>query len=179
MDSGGQLDSRRKRLIADIHAAFADVRLDDGISLYAARALDHHAPPSQLAEANRRHHPEMQWPWLQDNEIEWFSDTLPFMDPKGIRFYLPRFMVWSLANAHASNSDAADNLIYLLDIGDLFPEDHLERYFALLTCEQRRVVAAFLAFIVDSAGEALDDTFDDVAAKRALDRYWHKYLNPP
>ena len=47
--------------------------------------------------------------------------------------------------------------------------------FGLLTREQSEAVCEFLRFMAEeTAGMA-----DDVAARRALDKYWSQFCNPP
>ncbi len=95
-------EAERLRLIHEIEAAFEGVALGNGVSLHQARAMDDDwVNQSDVADL-RSQDPEERWQDISDEKLDLLADTLPFMDPEGFRFYLPRFMVFALKHSEGS-----------------------------------------------------------------------------
>jgi hypothetical protein len=153
-----------RQLLADVEAAFGDVRLGAGVSLHQARAIDDHwVEQSDVADL-RSKDPEERWQDITDEKLDRFSDTLAFMDAEGFRFHLPRFIVYSLTHADDATSSWAEDAPIYYCMG----KDELGRY-SLLSPEQRRVVARFLRFV------AAHDAYFADEASQALKEFWAQY----
>jgi len=151
-------EQRRQALIAEIEAAFTDVRLGDGVSLHQARALDDYWSHEEAAAA-RRHDREERWRDISDEKVRNFNDTLTFMDAAGFRFHLPRFMVFALENP-------TDEMpVCLFSICALKRRD--DGKFRLLNDEQRRAINHFLRHVMKYG-----DFFDKEQARDAIRAYW-------
>jgi hypothetical protein len=137
-------DAERDSLIARIEAAFGHVRLGEGVSLHQARAMDDYESEATIASV-RTFDTEHRWQDVSDEKLDRLSDTLPFMDAEGFRFYMPRFMTFALRN-EGSGSWARDTAIYWSDTRER-AGDHL----ALLSDEQRDVIRAFCEFYAHEA----------------------------
>ena len=147
-------------LLAEIEAAFGEVRLGDGISLHQARALDNYEGDEGVFAA-RTFDEEERWQLIPDAKVERFDDTLPFMDAAGMRFHLPRFLVWTLTHlGRCSSSNAGNAAIFTCG------RDCDER-FRLLTREQCVVVVRFLRFAA-----AHPDELPASDAATALRGFW-------
>jgi len=158
-----------RQLLAEIEAAFGDVRLGDGISLHQARALDDYETDEVVAAA-RALDAVARWQDITDDKLDRLNDTLAFMDAAGFRYHLPRFMTWSLTHAGTgTGSFAIDAPVYACDFRNNLKEYAMSRY-ALLSPEQLRTVARFLRFAA-----AHDGPFDGRVAARALKRFWGQY----
>jgi hypothetical protein len=132
-------------LARQVEAAFQGVRLGEGVSLHQARAMDDYASDDEIAAA-RALDIEERWQDVPDEKVDRFSDALAFMDAAGLRFYLPRFMVFALKHREGSEysgSRACDAAINNADLRDT-PGKH-----ALMTERQREAVRAFAEFFRD------------------------------
>ncbi|MDB5297630.1 MAG: hypothetical protein JWO31_3613 [Phycisphaerales bacterium] len=94
-ERAAEREAERLRLIRQVEAAFDGVELGDGVSLHQARGMDDHASDAEVAAA-RALDAEGRWQDVSDEKLDRLSDTLPFMDAEGFRFYLPRFMLFAL-----------------------------------------------------------------------------------
>jgi len=158
-----------EQILADIESAFGNVVLGDGISLHQARALDDYESEAQAAVV-RNLDTESRWQDLSDEEVDQFGDALPFMDAAGFRFHMPRFMVFALtAGLNGSDSFAVDATIYQCDFSEELKDYAMLRY-ALLSSEQRKVIAEFLRFIVEHPHD-----FHASVAAQALEKYWSRH----
>jgi hypothetical protein len=138
-------EAERLRLIHQVEAAFDGVELGNGVSLHQARAMDNYASGAEIAAA-RALDTEDRWQDVPDAKLDQFSDTLPFMDPEGFRFYLPRFMLFALKHrggTEFSGSSASDTAIYWTD-----PRQSGDKT-SLFTPPQRAAVHAFNVFYSD------------------------------
>jgi hypothetical protein len=129
--------------------------------------MDDYMSPVTIAEV-RREDTEERWQDISDEKIDFFSDTLAFMDAAGFRFHMPRFMVYALTHPHG-DSFAVDAPIYQCDFNEDSKEYALSRY-ALLSIEQCRTIRQFLWFAAEH-----DDYLDGRVALGALEKYWDRF----
>jgi hypothetical protein len=160
---------RRDALIREIQHAFAGVTRDGGVSLHQANVIDHYGSHEQEVAARERD-TERSWQEVPNADIGSNYSALSFLDPVGLRYYLPAYMVWILRHFHQTDSaSVAATLSTLNPSGDL-REWSLER-FQLLTRDQSAAVGAFLTFMVEySAGWV-----DADVARQALGGYWGRF----
>ena len=108
----------RAAIIAQIEEAFDGVERDDGVTLHEARELDDYGSPEELAAA-RAKDTESRWQDIPESWIDKYADTLPFMDVKGFRYYIPAFMIWALKHYDdGSGSFADDAALYAFGVGE-------------------------------------------------------------
>jgi hypothetical protein len=160
----------RKRIIADIESAFADVRRGNGITLHQARSLDDRSGEMEQAEA-RRKDTETRWQDIPDAWIERLADALAFLDPEGFRYYIPAFMIWALRHYETSDSFAGEAAVHAFGVNPS-AEGQMER-FRLFTPRQAAAIARFLEYFAHFAGR---DFADYETAQKALDAYWRQFL---
>ncbi len=156
-------------ILQAIWHAFRKVRLEDGISMAQARAMDDYNS-QQECRAARAKDKEKSWEDIADDKIEEYCDVLPWLDAKGFRFYLPAFMRWTLRNLDSRNA-AGEYVVRALNpirrtkkgttVDELCAMSH-----AMLTAEQKKAVQAFLEFLASGSNSLAAD------ARTALDDYW-------
>lgn len=82
-------------LIAEITAAFDSVSREDGTTLHEAAAIDDRNSERER-QAARKLDVEQRWQDVPDDDIFACCSTIPLMDDKGFRYYIPAFMVYAL-----------------------------------------------------------------------------------
>lgn len=95
-----------QELIERIRAAFLDVELGDGITIHQAIVLDDRGDRFDEAKA-RRKDAGVHWTELTCETVQKCNSALSFLDEKGVRFYLPAFMICSLKGGSSLVMDAA------------------------------------------------------------------------
>jgi hypothetical protein len=157
-------------LVAEIERAFADVAREDGVTLHEADVIDDYGSAKQRIEA-RKLDTDTRWQDVPDDLIERSPSILSFLDPKGLRYYIPAYMRWSLRYLNRSESVTIDFTIYTFDPGEdkELSDWHLERY-QIFNADQSRAIARYLRFMAEEA-----DWCDDRVARLALERYWHRF----
>jgi len=154
--------------IEAIRAAFRGVPRGE-ITLHEAEVIDSYGTAKERAAARRRD-TEERWEEIPDKQIEECSNALSHLDPQSWRYYLPRYMEWTLVHHTTSRSITVDHTIYALLLGgDASINDYLRARYRQLTPEQSRAVSRFLQIMARA-----DEHADAGAAGEALQKYWHK-----
>jgi len=152
--------SQSRREVCDkIRAAFAGVRLEEGIGLSEARGFDDNADEKTLTE-HRKRDEKHDWAAISSESLHRYSDVLCFFDSKGMRFHLPAFMT--------------DGLITELNFSVISCLTHLSDWslkkFGDFTPAQRTAVRAYLLLLKDDDNCA----FEKPQIEMALADYWTK-----
>lgn len=136
-------EKTRFPLIEKITAAFDGVSREDGISLHAARALDDWHSLEEATKIGQEMDLDTQWQDVPDEWLMEFHDIFSFLDPKGFRYYIPAYMIWSLKEPKASDSNSLTSLIWALEskLG------HHKAHFKILNQEQLQVISDFIEFV--------------------------------
>lgn len=140
-----------------IRDAFAGVRLDDGVGLMQARAIDDHAD-AKTVRACRKEDETEDWSAIPFTKLQRYCDTLSFFDAKGMRFHLPAFMIGELERKVSPGP-----LYHLTQL-----TDWSEQKFVELSVPQRRAVRAYLMVLKDDR----DYCIDRPHIESALASYW-------
>jgi hypothetical protein len=138
-------EKTRLSLIEKITAAFDGVSRQDGISLHAARALDDYSSLEEAKKIGQKMDLDTKWQEVPDEWIMKFHDIFPFLDPKGFRYYIPAYMVWSLKEPKASESNSLGSLLWAFENKNRYFKPHFE----MLNQEQLQVFADFTEFAND------------------------------
>jgi hypothetical protein len=164
-------EAAKLKLIKQIVSAFDRVTRDDGISLHEAVVIDSYGSDEQRAIARQKDN-ELRWQDVPDRSIEHSYSALCFLDPKGWRYYIPAYMIWSLKNYMTSGSNSIDSTVYTFKFsGD--PEDYYLSRFKILNQEQSIAVCQFLLFMCTHHEGFVNDSW----SQEALKNYWGKFCN--
>src|SRR5262249_23750467 len=134
-------------IIGEIRRAFADVSRADGVTLHEALVIDAYGSDAERSAA-RELDTDRRWQDVPDHLIEANDSALCFVDPKGFRYYLPAYMVWSLRNYETSDTWSHNHPIRSLTLSESggMRQWDLER-FEVFNGEQAKVICRFLRFM--------------------------------
>jgi hypothetical protein len=146
-----------EKSVADvIHKAFAGVKLGQGIGLMQGQGLDDYADDAALAELRSRDEAD-DWGQIDLDQLNAYSASLAFMDPAGMRFHLPAYLIADLQGGVI----ATDILFYLASMP-------ASGCFRSLDALQRDSVKQFLRLRLSDP----DFSFQHAMIKSALENYW-------
>lgn len=98
------------------------------------------------------------------------DDAIPFLEPEGLRYYLPAYLI-AILNVDRGlffSEMVIYNLYLPLDRPEGDPvRTKFEQFLGLLSTEEKRVIKKFLEYLVEN------DPSD--AAEEAVRLVWHKY----
>lgn len=159
----------KEDLAGRIAEAFGGVELGNGLSLHQAWAMDLLRPPEEVLEA-RALDTEKNWQDIPDDAVEQFHYALTFMDPEGLRFHLPRYMIYGLEHP-GLDAPAVDAAVYACDFGE-DPDQEVVKQFNAMSRTQMECIAQFLVFVAGAS----DEHFDTMVAAIALEAFWYQFL---
>lgn len=136
-----------------IRSAFAAVTLGEGIGLWEANAIDDYTPTAPARAKDIRD--DWQKILVADLHAAWAA--LCYVDPEGMAFLLPAFMIG--APEHAENCLC------------FYPGNRAEDQFQLLNAAQRQAIVAFLEDRLHQMHECSSEGQRRVI-RRALDHHW-------
>ncbi|RKZ76294.1 MAG: hypothetical protein DRQ57_04450 [Gammaproteobacteria bacterium] len=158
-----------------ITQAFDNVPYPKNITLYVAQAHDNY----EYDEDKKYKKSDFvgRWQDIPSSHIEDCCCALSHLDPEGIRFYLPAFMLWTLDN-YESKTEEISYATFSAFI--IYKNKNLESFhkeqFSLFSKEQKYACAMFLKYFIDNYKEEIDYNAEVKVAKQAFEQKWHKYL---
>jgi hypothetical protein len=135
----------KKELIAIINTAFENVKLEDGIGLWEGQGIDDYADLEKILELKKKDERE-DWNNIPYQDLMDCSSSLSFLDAKGMRFCLPKFMMFDLLadeifeEGNNYSPDPTFTLGYELD------GDYQKNRFSLFNQQQIQAVIHFLEY---------------------------------
>jgi hypothetical protein len=163
------VEMNRSSLIKEIEIAFQDVKLDNGIGIFEAEALDDYANDNEIKKQRAKDREFWsRWQDIPDEVISKYYSVLCFVDPEGLKYLLPAYMRFTLNQYDIDASASIDSTIFALDRGLESFKDRPE----ILSQEQKAIIAKFLKYMVLVAG---DNFIDAIVASRAYEHHWAKY----
>lgn len=166
-DTNGK-EAERQAVIEQIRTAFREVRIEDGVTLHEAEAIDDYGTYGSAEErkAARLKDPESRWQDVPDEKIEKMQ-VFPFLDVKGTRFYIPAYMIWTLKNFERSTSVSVDATLHVFRR----PGHESEIFSVLFNEEQSRAILRFLKFVAVHGEKYTDAKF----LRKAIEKYWVRF----
>ena len=158
------ISAKRRAVIEKLRAAFAGVRLEDGIGLKEGQGLDDYEDKWVCAKYREEDEKE-DWQKIPVEKLARCHSSLSFFDPKGMRFHLPAFLIAELEGT--MNMGTEFHLVELTD--------YARSKLVLLSVRQKEAVEACLWEMLDDDSFAFDH--DNIA--RAIEEYWSKKEEAP
>ena len=148
-----------------IYDAFHDVERGE-VTLHEAEAIDSYVSEARRDKARKRDL-DLRWQDIPADHIMRCPNALPHLDPVSFRFYIARFMVWTLNHYTRDKTMVSDHTIYAFCLhSDAEINRYMHRRFATLSEPQRDAVCAFLRLMADAPMHV-----DARVAQRALDMH--------
>ena len=147
-------------LIAKINEAFIGVKLDGGIGLSEANAIDDYRDLKYRDECKKKDEAYF-WNKIPVSLLNQFNSSLSFFDAKGMRFHLPAFLIAEL------NRDYEFNLVFIL----INLSDYSKSNFILLSKNQKEVVKLVLEYFLNDPNYE----YERLKIENAIKYYWSNY----
>lgn len=153
------MDTKKQLLIKSINEAFRNVRLEDGIGLLEANAMDNYISSEEIKDIKKKDE-RMDWNNIPTHLLNECHYSLSYFDAKGMRFHLPVFMLASLKN-NKYRFDLVSKLIHLTP--------YTISQFESLSKNQKNAVFLFLEYMKDENYQ-----LDKEDIEKSLKEYWLK-----
>lgn len=153
------MDAKKQLLIESINEAFRNVRLEDGIGLLEANAMDNYCSANDI-ESCRKNDEREFWDKIPVPLLNECYCALSYFDAKGMKFHLPAFMLASLKN-NEYRFDLVSKLIHLTP--------YTISQFEALSINQKNAVFLFLEYMKDENYQ-----LDKEDIEKSIEEYWLK-----
>jgi hypothetical protein len=142
---------------AEIHRAFDEVKLGDGIGLWEAQAIDDYQGKEEQ-QKNRAKDEKENWQNIPVEALNACFSSPCFFDAEGMRFHLPAFIIAEIDDVY--NFDFVFTLTHLTD--------YTLSQFSLLNKTQKTAVTKFLRWCLEKDSYRYSWT----KIERAIHEYW-------
>ena len=137
-------------LRAKVVEVFHCVSLAGGIGLRQADGIDDRKP-EDVCQLLREGDEKDDWRRIPRDDLNRYSGSLTFLDPLGMRFYLPAFLIADIDGQVINSVDQFGLLSRFIDLSD-----HRKYQFSKLSLPQRLVIGEYLRYVQDQPGHWLD-----------------------
>lgn len=154
-----EIDPQTQAVIAEIRAAFLGVKLGEGIGLQEADGIDDREDEETLA-ALRAADEKEDWENIPAERLNRCFSSPGFLDPPGIRFHLPSFLIAELkGDYHQEIVGTLTNL-----------DDWRRGKYILLNATQKQAVSLFLVHVRDNPDFGYQYSRQEI--DQALEEFW-------
>jgi hypothetical protein len=153
----------KESLIAEIKSSFQNVKLEDGIGLWEGQGLDDYADESEILKLRLRDE-RNNWDTISYEDLAYAQSSLSFFDAKGMRFCLPKFLIFDLLEDEIFQEKgiSAPDVVFIL--GHNLNEEYQKNRFSLFDRPQIETIIHYLEYkiekIISTRKEYLTD-YDD------------------
>jgi hypothetical protein len=159
----------KEELLTVIKTAFKNVRLADGIGLWQGQGIDDYADLNTIAELRKKDE-KMNWDNIPYKDLAACSSSLSFFDAKGMRFHLPKFMIFDLFADEIYEKEQNYSPDVLFTLGYNLDEEYQKNRFSLFNKEQTQAIIHFLEYKLDDFTQQYKEYYtDDISSN-------HQYL---
>lgn len=95
MQKKAEIIAAESLVIQNIRSAFRDIVLEDGIGLWEAQGLDDYADEKTILKLREKDE-RKNWDNIPYKDITDCQSSLSFFDAKGMRFCLPKFLLFDI-----------------------------------------------------------------------------------
>ncbi|ABQ04391.1 DUF6714 family protein [Flavobacterium johnsoniae] len=136
---------KKEELIANIQSAFKDVKLEDGIGLWEAQGIDDYADAKTMLELRKKDERE-NWNAISYKDISLCASSLSFFDAKGMRFCLPKFLIFDILEQQVVDGTEFYSVDVLFTLGYNLDKEYQKRRFSLLDKTQKESITYYLKY---------------------------------
>lgn len=168
------LDQWRDRVISQIHSAFADVELGNGMSLRRGELLDDWYPHGFSEEEQERINKELEeehvgrWQDLPWTDLKKYPSAFVYVGTEGRHFYTPALLTHAVRSPECTIGGPLmfSFLFYLTK----YPEQEYVSEFESWSREQRAAVAEAIKYLCEKDPEDAGDLLGE-----AYREYWKQW----
>jgi hypothetical protein len=135
----------KDELITEIQTAFKDIKLEDGVGLWEGQGLDDYAGDDEILKLKTKDE-RNNWDNIPYEDIAYASSSLSFFDAKGMRFCLPKFLIFNLLSDEISKKIGLSAPDVVFTLGYNLNEKYQQSRFSLFNRQQIETIIHFLEY---------------------------------
>ena len=153
----------KQELITEITTAFEKVKLEDGIGIWEAQGIDDYADLETIAELRKKDE-RHNWNNIPYKDLADCSSSLSFFDAKGMRFSLPKLLVFDILADEIYEEEANYSPDVVFTLGYNLDEIYQKNRFSLFDKQQIQAIIHFLEYKLEEIIEKYKMYSEDYAA---------------
>jgi hypothetical protein len=143
-----QIDMTKNELITEIQSAFKDIKLEDGIGLWEGQGLDDYASNDEILKLRSKDE-RNNWDNIPYEDIAYASSSLSFFDAKGMRFCLPKFLIFNLLSDEIFEEIGLYSPDVIFTLGHNLNDEYQKARFSLFDNHQIETIIHFLEYKIE------------------------------
>lgn len=163
----------KENLITKIRSAFKNVKLEDGIGLWEAQGLDDYADQKTILKLKAKDKRE-DWDTISYQELALCESSLSFLDAKGMRFCLPKFLIFDILEDEILEKEGINSPEVLFTLSFNFDEEYQKKRFSLFDKAQIECIIAYLKYKLELNYDEID--FEEIDFEETIQN-WEQQLN--
>lgn len=156
----------KPELIINIKKAFQSVKLEDGTGLWEAIGIDDYADSKTLEQLRKKDERNL-WENIPYKDLVECQSSLSFFDAKGMRFWLPQFLIFDLLADEIYEEQGINAPDALFTLSHKLNEDYQKNRFSLFDTEQIESIIYFLEYKLIVMSEPIKENTDKKESKTA------------
>jgi len=134
----------KEELIAKIRNAFEYVKLEDGVGLWEGQGIDDYADKKTIIELRNKDE-RNNWDNIPYKDLVYCQSSLSFFDAKGMRFCLPKFLIFDLLEEELCEKEGNPPDV-TFTLGHKLNEEHQKNRFSLFDNKQIECIIDYLEY---------------------------------
>lgn len=135
----------KEKLILEIQTAFQNVQLEDGIGIWEGQGVDDYADEKTILEL-RKIDERNNWDSLPYQHLSECASSLSFFDAKGMRFCLPKFLIFDILQEQIQQEQGIASPDVLFTLGYKLNEAYQKNRFSLFSSTQIQCIIRYLEY---------------------------------
>jgi hypothetical protein len=164
-----QIDMTKNELITKIRTAFKDIKLEDGIGLWEGQGIDDYADEEEILKLRSKDE-RNNWDNISYEDIAYASSSLSFFDAKGMRFCLPKFLIFNLLSDEIFKEKGFSSPDVIFTLGYNLNDEYQKARFSLFTKQQIETIIHFLEYKLEKI-VSTDNEYYYVELNRTLNEW--------
>ena len=150
----------KESLIAEIKSSFQNVKLEDGIGLWEGQGLDDYANENEILKLRLRDE-RNNWDTISYEDLAYAQSSLSFFDAKGMRFCLPKFLIFDLLEDEIFQEKgiSAPDVVFIL--GHNLNEEYQKNRFSLFDRPQIETIIHYLEYKIEKISSTRKEYLTD------------------
>ena len=135
----------KDELITEIRTAFKNIKLEEGVGLWEGQGIDDYADSETILKLRKRDE-RNNWNNIPYEDLVDCESSLSFFDAKGMRFCLPKFLIFDILADEIFKEKGLYSPDVLFTLSYKLNEEYQKNRFSLLDSKQIKVVINFLEY---------------------------------
>lgn len=165
----------KEELINEIRTSFKNIKLENGVGIWEAQGLDDYANEETILELRKKDE-RNNWENISYEDLSYCESSLSFFDAKGMRFCLPKFLIFDILNEQISKELNISSPDLMLTLGYNLNEEYQKNRFSLFDNQQIETVIHFLEYKFETLKDFYLSEYEIIELHRTLNE-WKQKLN--